>query len=285
MHSKIVAIVLAAMMFVSAAVVFSSSDDSDAADPETITIEGYVASENGTALASKTVVIGTSEAPSLGQGTTDSNGKFSITMDKPADVSTLRIRIVYEGTAGTVDEVNYKIISAPEGIELMGIPGDDHTVLSLNLTKFPLSGSTYTLADSLLHAIQVANATSTVAIHVVGKDNKELYGAKVSLYDGQRIVASGVTDYYGICELSSTISYDTYRLVIKCNGYKDYESNLVVNESQIYPEITLIEKQAPTFLGMTTYHVLMLFGVILGLALVVISYILVARNWKGMQED
>jgi len=29
----------------------------------------------------------------------------------------------------------------------------------------------------------------------------------------------------------------------------------------------------------------MLFGVILGLALVVISYILVARNWKGMQED
>ncbi len=278
MHSKIVAIILAAMMFISAAVVFSSSDDSDAEDPETITIEGYVASENGTALASKDVFI---EDPlsSTKKGTTDSNGKFSITMDKPTDVSNLRIYIVYEGN------YNYKIISAPQGIELLGMPEDDHTKLSLDLTKFPLSGSTYTLADNLLHAIQVANATSAITVHVVGKNSKELYGAKISLYDGQKLMASGTTDYDGICELTSSIIYDTYRLVIKCNGYDDYDSELVVNYPEVLPEITLTEKQAPTFLGLTTYHVLMLFGVILGLALVVISYILVARNWKGMQED
>ncbi len=282
MHGKLVAILLAAMMFVSTAVVFSDSNSSDAVDP-TYTFVGYVSNEAGAALVSKTVVIDNATTI-LGQGTTDSTGKFSIEVTT-SDTSNLRIRIVYEGTAGQAGEVNYKIVNAPEGIEWMSTPGDDHTVLSLDLSKFTPVGDTYTLSSSIGHAIQVANATSTVTIHVVGKDGKELNGAKISLYDDKKIVASGISDYNGHCELSSTINYDTYRLVIKCNGYKDYESSLVVNESQIYPEITLTEKQAPTFLGMTTYHILMLFGVILGLALVVISYILVARNWKGMQED
>ncbi len=283
MHSRLAAILLAALMFVSAAVVFSDSDSSDADDP-TYTVEGYI-SLNGSALASKTVVISTSTAI-LGQGTTDASGAYSIEITT-SDVNSLFIRVVYEGTAGDTDEVDYIITNAPDGIEPQAITGDDRTIWAMDLTGFAFDSgtNTYTVSESLSHAIVVTGGKASVGFHVVGKDDKDLYAAKINLYDGTKIVASGTTDYYGICEFSSTISYDTYRLVIKCNGYEDHESTLVVNEAQIYPEISLTEKTAPTFLGMTTYHLLMMIGVTLGLALVVISYILVARNWKGMEED
>ncbi len=281
MHSKLAVIILAALMVLPAAVIMASSDGSDAADP-TYTVKGYI-SINGSALASKTVVISTSTAI-LGQDTTDSSGAYSIEITT-SDITSLFIRVVYEGTAGDTDEVNYIITNAPDGIEPQAVTGDDRTIWAMDLSGFYSEGNTYTVSSSLSHGIVVTGGKATVGFHIIGKDSKDLYAAKISLYDGTKIVASGTTDYYGICEFSSTISYDTYRLVIKCNGYEDYESTLVVNEAQIYPEISLTEKTAPTFLGMTTYHLLMMFGVILGLALVVISYVLVARNWKGIEED
>jgi hypothetical protein len=49
-------------------------------------------------------------------------------------------------------------------------------------------------------------------------------------------------------------------------------------------EITMVEKEIPTFYGMTTYHALMLVGVAAGLILFTISYIMVRRNSKGIKD-
>ncbi len=282
MRSRLAAILLAAMMFLSAVAVFSDSDCSDA-DGTTYTVKGYIGLEGGTALASKVVVIRDNTAI-LGQGTTNSDGAFSMEITA-SDVTALFIRIVYEGTAGGDNEVDYKIVSAPKGIESKGAAGDDRTEWALDLSAFTLVGDTYTISSSLDHAIFVTSGMAHVGFHVIGKDNKDLYGAKINLYDGTKIVASGTTDYYGVLELKSLIPYDTYRLVVKCNGHVDYDESIVINDASVYPEITLTAKETPTFYGMTTYHFLMLIGIVLGLSLVVISYILVVRNWKGMEED
>ncbi|MBO4503161.1 MAG: carboxypeptidase regulatory-like domain-containing protein, partial [Candidatus Methanomethylophilus sp.] len=94
---------------------------------------------------------------------------------------------------------------------------------------------------------------------------------------------SGQTDNNGKHKFTD-LPYGTYSLKITCNGYQTYTESSYDYHGQVEKSVSMVEKVIPTFYGMTTYHALMMLGVGVGLALVLISYTLVRRNWKGIKE-
>ncbi len=157
------------------------------------------------------------------------------------------------------------------------------TVWSLPDLTSTLS-TTYELGTSVQSGCIINNAYVDFTIFVEGND-RQLRNARINLYDADSgtQIESGETDSDGKCKFVK-LPYGEYDLKVTCNGFKQYyEENLLVNGQSIH-SVTMIEKEIPTFYGMTTYHALMLVGVAAGLILFTISYIMVRRNSKGIKD-
>ena len=64
-----------------------------------------------------------------------------------------------------------------------------------------------------------------------------------------------------------------------------YTGNVSISKTTGQIPVTLVQKEMPTYLGMTLYHILMLFGIVIGLVLVSVAYVLCTRTWKGVDSS
>lgn len=158
----------------------------------------------------------------------------------------------------------------------------DEFSFTLDALGAPDASGNYVLSSHLTSSIVISDAKVQVEITVTGNSGP-VNGAEVSIYNGQKKVASGYTDYRGICKFSSPILLGTYELKIVCEGCENFVEKIDITKTATQFSTNIEEKGVPTVLGLTAYHILMVFGVIIGLILVVVAYVLSSRTWKGLE--
>ena len=272
MHRKLFAFVFVAALLSSAVVVFADSDDSDATSVTTIT--GYI----GMAGIPNTPAVGmvinlNNVAESLTTpcvATTDANGFFTL------DLSTtpaLQSESVFHIYFSDVDYIAQNLLP-----NITRIDGTQHLQLDLS----GVTGTAYQLGNDLDHGLLLVPGHGDLEFTVKGSD-RFLKNAMITLKDEDSAQEfSGETASNGKYTFPD-LPYGVYNLKVTCNGYKTYTESVLYN-GQATHNVTMVEKEIPTFYGMTTYHALMFLGVAVGLILVMISHILVKRNWKGMKD-
>ena len=272
MHRKLFAFVFVAALLSSAVVVFADSDDSDATSVTTIT--GFVSIAGAPPPEEEHLEIyltNATETCTPIHTTIGADGSF--TLDLTTASAELQAETVFHIYFSDVD---YVALSLPTIVD--EIPGSQH--LLLDLTSF--AGTTCELGDSLIHSICLISGHGPLEFTVKGTD-RFLLNAMISLEDvDESQEYSGETAANGKYTFTN-LPYGEYNLKVTCNGYKTFYGNLTFN-GQTTHSVTMVEKEIPTFYGMTTYHALMFLGVAVGLILVMISHILVKRNWKGMKD-
>ncbi len=269
MHRKLFAFVFVAALLFSAVGVIADSDSSDASSVTTIT--GYVGMAGTPNTAAEGMEINlnnTSESLSPLTTTVGADGVFTFTLT--GDYVGMDVFHLY------FTDVDYLAQSMPE--KVTRITGNSH--LQLDLTG--VTSTSYQLGSDLDHGILLILGQENLEFTVKGTD-RFLRNAMINLEDDDSHQEfSGETGDNGKYVFTN-LPYGVYNLKVTCNGYKAWYEQITVN-GQATHSVTMIEKEIPTFYGMTTYHALMLVGVAAGLILFTISYIMVRRNSKGIKD-
>ncbi|UAL07729.1 MAG: carboxypeptidase-like regulatory domain-containing protein [Candidatus Methanogranum gryphiswaldense] len=193
--------------------------------------------------------------------TTDETGKFSISVPS---ITGLQIEFTLEG---------YTIRSCPN---ITAQEGSDYYVLDLsNVTP---TGNVYQItsdADGLLPAIMYptsANVTGTISysdgyvngatVTLVSTDTSERYEAE--------------TNSKGIFLIECPTG--EYTLTVNCGGFETSKQTIEVKEGTMSVNITLTIKENQTILGLDLMHFIMVIGVIFGIFISCILFILGHRK-------
>ena len=279
-----IAVALALAVFFSAmAVPFAMNDSSDAATQD-VTINGIIveSGESGPVAVKDVKVTLTQESltpgdPAItGESTTSATGEFSVNMDGVDTARVIECTFTMEG---------YSAFYYPTSIS------ENETTKKLELSLAGLTPTTvdtrkvYTLVETgdLSHAIVISDTRVPAAFTVSGAGDKGLFNAQITLTNGASTY-KGITNYEGVCTISKVLVGD-YQIRVICDGYEMYTGNVSISKTTGQIPVTLIQKEMPTYLGMTLYHILMLFGIVIGLVLVSVAYVLCTRTWKGVDSS
>ena len=272
MHRKLFAFVFVAALLSSAVVVFADSDSSDAAVPTTV--DGYLGmSGSPNVPAAGVQIMMTNMAESITPVPVSVNaetGFFTVDLSTTPLSGETEIRIYFS-------EVDYFAHNLLPGLSRIS----NSTHLKLDLNEF--TDECHLGVGSVDYGILLGVGHGNLEFTVKGTE-RFLWNAMISLdsttsadeYSGQ----TGGDGKYTFNDLP----YGIYKLKVTCNGYQAYYEEDFTYTGQAVKTVTLTEKVIPTFYGMTTYHALMFVGVAVGLILVLISYIMVRRNSKGIED-
>jgi len=274
MNCKSKAVLTMFVVFSAMAVTLVASDDSSAADP--YIVEGYIGTvgESGLIPHEATVTIYSADGMKKWSATTnEKTGKFSITTEL--------------SSTDVVDELRFDCISDTNGYTVFGMQpwmknGADGLIY-LDMSSVPHTGKTYTVCSDIVHSIVMSNTLMNVTIIVSGSKDT-LRNAEVALLQNNEKKFSGKSDDEGNCKFTDVV-IGSYELEITCNGYKDYDESIVVSKETTQFNVEMNEKKVETYYGLTTYHILMIVGVVIGLMLVAVSYALCFRSWKHVDSD
>jgi len=278
MKSGIAVAFALAVFFSAMAVPFVLNDSSDAESiPESVTIKGIIIEiGEATQEAVKDVSVTLTSTTESKTVLTDSNGKFSI-----------ELKVTDEEKAGTnkitclFQKANYEIRNINLPTSMTYVTAEN---IQLDLSKTDITGTTYTIVDStdLTKGIVMAYTLTTATITVTnGTDG--IFDAKITLTDANKTAYTGTTNHDGVCKIQN-IPVGPYHVYVTCDGYENYTDNVSISKSTTTSFI-LVQKEMPTYLGMTLYHILMLFGIVIGLILVTVAYVLCTRTWKGVDSS
>jgi len=276
-----IAVALALAVFFSAmAVPFAMNDSSDAVT-QNVTIKGIVveSGDSGPVACNGVKVTITQGTALTGTATTGSDGVFSI------DINGLDTDYATNPVTCTFKKEGFSVFYYPHSMTETGStftldltdPTVDHEIVS--------EREVYTIVaeDDLSHAIVVSDTRVPAAFTVSGAGDKGLFNAQITLTNGASTY-KGITNYEGVCTISKVLVGD-YEIRVICDGYEMYTGNVSISKTTGQIPVTLVQKEMPTYLGMTLYHILMLFGIVIGLVLVSVAYVLCTRTWKGVDSS
>ena len=273
MHRKLFAFVFVAALLFSSMAVLSDSDSSDAAIDHT-SVSGFLVlkgNDSSTPAVDFKVKLYSTSVSTAKEGITGSDGSFTVLLGDFASEQVLYMTVVAPGE----EEENY-VIFVGQG------PMSKHTATEWILDLNGVTTADCELSSSPDCGILIGSGSTDYTVTVKGTTDKPLINAMVTLKDGT-FERFGMTNATGLYKFTG-IPFGDYELKITCNGYQTSTGSVSVDDTHTETSVTMTEKPVPTFYGMTTYHALLLLGVLVGLILVTISYFLVRRNWKGMKE-
>ena len=271
MHRKLFAFVFVAALLSSAVVVFANSDSSDAVTPTVV--KGFVGMPGDPNIpAAGMKIYLTDSGETAGKSIEEeigSDGSFTFNLAGTALEGETVLHIIF-------GDVNYRAQNLP--LHVSRIADSNH--LKLDLSE--VDGSECILGSNMDQAILLVLGKGDLEFTVKGT-NRFLVNAMIILEDTESTEEfSGETENGGKYKFVD-LPYGKYSVKVTCNGYVTQTENLDYI-GQATHSVTMIEKEIPTFYGMTTYHALMMLGVAVGLILVLISYIMVRRNSKGIED-
>ncbi|MCQ2078514.1 MAG: hypothetical protein MJZ38_00425 [archaeon] len=265
---------LAVILFMTSVSMVIISDDADATAESTVVgvvgqqgNSGMIAADNATITFRFIAPGGTQEITR--EATTDADGKFSVTL--PFTEEDVKV-VMGCRVAG------HTIFAVPECISY----DDSKDEFSFTLGSLTYTSGEYVISDKLTSPIIISDAKVAVGITITG-DSGPVNGAEVSLFSGTKKIAGGYSSNDGLCTFPSPILIGTYTLKITCEGCEPYMETINVTKTNTQFSANIEEKGVPTVLGLTVYHILMFFGVIIGLILVAVAYVLCSRTWKGVE--
>lgn len=258
------------------AVPFIDSDSSDATVTD-MTIKGLLLEPkaNGNVAVVDAVVTLSTE------GDTPSEAKYTL---KASDNGVFTIVLSVEHTGTDYEDIYVEIEKS--GYTVRSLPGsitkDSTGTMILNIDSTSGTEFIITASNDKEHAITIMNTSVTTTVTVTGTDGIALQNANVTLTGATKFV--GWTDYRGIASFTS-VPIGPYDIMISCNGYETYtEKDVEISTTENRISKDLVEKEPATYFGLSLYHMFMVFGVSLGMMLVVVAYILVSRTWKGVAD-
>jgi len=272
MHRKLFAYLFVAALLSSAVVVFADSDSSDATTPTTVT--GYLgmpgSPENIPATGMEITLTDADNEEKSITTTVDADGKFSFTLTGTVLEGKTILHIVF-------GDEDYRAQNLP--LHVSRLDGTSH----LKLDMSDIDDSVCNLGSNMDQAMLLVLGKSDVEFTVKGTD-RFLVNAMITLEDtDSHQEFSGETGTNGKYKFTD-LPYGTYNAKITCNGYQTVNEKTIPLNGATTHSVTMVEKEIPTFYGMTTYHALMLVGIIAGLVLFSVSYIMVRHNSKGIKD-
>lgn len=276
------------VMFIAISGLLVSAVPVDAADGETSTgvqIRGLIceAGQSGPIPAEDVEVTLTYNEKQF-TGKTDGFGYFQIKISDESTIDTakkVQFDFKFDG---------YSIFALPDTMSLVKNLYSNSTEPSINsVAEIDLSTLTpdekgiYTITNDEQHCILLGNTYVTGSITVVNSvTGSVVRNAEIVLKNGENTYIA-YTNSEGICTIES-IRIGTYSITIKCDGFESYAGSVEISKSSLKLSFELDQKVPTTYLGMTLYHLMLIFGVSVGLCLVIISYVLCTRTWKNVDR-
>lgn len=252
-------ILLIMVLGVVAMAMVPASFDSDA-DTETRYVSGYIVestASNNLPLEGVTATL-MSGTDTLSQQITDTDGYFTLEF-QVTDGAIPSLRISFEMEGYTVRSCMYTTKVA------------DNPYLQLDLTGAPYSAVTHTYsissdANGMWPVIMVASYGTITG--VVSYDDGNVRGATVSVVSAlnPNETFSTTTDSNG--NYTIRCSTGSYILSVSCKGFNNTDNIFITVETEsIISNVTLTESTQQMYLGLDLAHLLMIAGVLLGIAL------------------
>jgi hypothetical protein len=265
-------VLLAAIILVFSILLIPTLDDGSTysdGDQTTYYIEGYVVStepEGNIPLAGVVVtVIYNNITGTIYSDTTDSNGEFIVEVPYNTD---LQIMFTLSG---------YTLRSCPNITE--GTSG--YYILDLtNITPVDNVYSITSDADGLQPAI-MSQSSATVK-GTISYSGGYVQGATITM-----VSTDGSIEYETKTNSKGVFTFEecesgTYKITITCGGFETYGPELItLSEGITEYNATLVSKENQQFFGMDLIHLMMFFGVLFGILISLIVFILVHHR-KGM---
>lgn len=275
MNAKPVTVLAMALVLSGMFLVTMTSDGSDAA-VRSVSVAGIICEVGDSdPVPSPEVTVTLVSNGTEYTGETDENGRFTIPLTVDTGSMTVQFRCSVSG---------YSIFGLPDCMSTV----NGTTYIDLNeVTPELVSGTyVYNTCSDTLHSILLSDTAVTVTFTVTDiEDSKVLRHAEITLIN-KNLKFSGTTNEDGICSFSSKIPIGDYSLSVHCDGYESYSAEtFTISKTSTQSTVQLTSKEMTTYLGLTLYHLLMVFGVVLGLVLVVISYVLCTRSWKKTDSN
>ncbi len=214
------------------------------------------------------------------------DGKFTFT---PCSLYNLTLSIDPEDKKGysILSDLLYFGTSTQDGSLVFSIKGVN-TSLGINNYEFQstvVDGvRSYTLPESF--PILVAGSTGTVSFKVYDSNGNTLQGATVTL------TSVDSSDKYieeskenGVATFTNVVIGD-YEVEIKVGGFEEYESTTHVTKGlNDGKNVEMSVKEEQDFFGMNFSHFMMIIGVVIGVILVVVSYLMFSGHLKPRLEE
>ncbi len=262
-------VLLAAIILVFSILIIPTLDDGSTYGDEgqtTYYIEGYIVStepEGNIPLAGVEVsLIYNNITSTIVTDTTDSNGKFSIPIQYNTD---LQIKFTLSG---------YTLRSCPN------IKEGTSEYYILDLTNVTPIDNAYTItstADGLQPAI-MSQSSATVK-GTISYSGGYVQGATITM-----VSTDGSIEYETKTNSKGVFTFEecesgTYKITITCGGFETYGPELItLSEGITEYNATLVSKENQQFFGMDLIHLMMFFGVLFGILISLIVFILVHRR-------
>ncbi len=216
-------------------------------------------------------------------GETDENGYFQIKISDESTIDTtkkVQFDFKFDG---------YSIFALPDTMSLVensfknSLDPSINSVAEIDLSTLTPEKGIYTITNDVQHCILLGNTYVTGSITVVNSvTGSVVRNAEIVLKNGDNTYIA-YTNSEGICTIDS-IRIGTYSITIKCDGFNTYEGSVEISKSSLKMSFELNQKEPTTYFGMTLYHLMLIFGVSVGLCLVIISYVLCTRTWKNVDR-
>lgn len=262
-------VLLAAIILVFSILIIPTLDDGSTYGDEgqtTYYIEGYIVStepEGNIPLAGVEVsLIYNNITSTIVTDTTDSNGKFSIPIQYNTD---LQIKFTLSG---------YTLRSCPNITE----GTSEYYILDLtNVTPIDNAYTITSTADGLQPAI-MSQSSATVK-GTISYSGGYVQGATITMVSTDRSIEYETkTNSKGVFTFEECES-GTYKITITCGGFETYGPELItLSEGITEYNATLVSKENQQFFGMDLIHLMMFFGVLFGILISLIVFILVHRR-------
>jgi len=271
-------VLLAAIILVFSILIIPTLDDGSTYGDEgqtTYYIEGYVVStepEGNIPLAGVEVsLIYNNITSTIVTDTTDSNGKFSIPIQYNTD---LQIKFTLSG---------YTLRSCPNITE-----GTSEYYI-LDLTNVTPIDNAYTITSTATGFQPAIMSQSSATVKgTVSYSGGYVQGATITMVstDGSNSYETK-TNSKGIFTFEECES-GTYKITITCGGFETYGPELItLSEGITEYNATLVSKENQQFFGMDLIHLMMFFGVLFGILISLIVFILVhhKKNMITIVDD
>ncbi len=218
--------------------------------------------------------------------TTDEDGKFTAAIG-----STYGLRVAVEKDGYTVVSQFFIKILADSDYTWgrIYLTGSDSSInLSYNMMTPTDADGIRTYSIPATYPILVALSTGTVSMFVYDANDRPLQGATVTLTlisdKSQKYAAD--TDKNGYVSISN-VSTGEYNMSVQVGGFETVTTDSVniTRGNNILPDTVMTEKSEFNIFGVNIGHLMMLFGMLFGLILVVLSVFLYSRRNKGLKIE
>jgi len=282
MKSRLYAILLLAIMLGTAfGAGLTAAPTADAATTSAYEIAGYVVETDATGnapMANVGVTI-TDASKTTYSGATNTAGYFCITV---GSLTGLTIEFTHIGY--TVRSCPAAITQTANGLSL-SVAG----ITPTTRTEEGVTIYTYMITSDSTSDLSCVVMSSTVGVVVVTVTN----GAKV-LADAQ-VTLTSATDsglrYTGTSDSSGRLVFSDvqtgyYYLSATSNGFYDSSTTTVtVEDGYSYFSVDMQQKTVDTYFGMTLSHILMIVGIIFGLIMAIVAWLLYRRGQVALDSS